>query len=121
MVTLEVSRSNRSVLRVAGDLAERMGADAIGMAFCQPMQIVYYDGLYSGCEIEQDDAEIKKELKASEGEFHDMLGLRARRLEWRASVTYSPLAEDLADNAWAADLVIAAPWRPTQPAPPVAP
>ena len=43
MVSLEVGRSNSSVLRVAGDLAERPRADVIGIAVRQPMQIVYND------------------------------------------------------------------------------
>ena len=106
MVNLEVGRSNRSVLRVAGDLAERTGADVIGIAVCQPMQIVYYDGLYSGCEIEQDEEEIEKEIKVAETEFRDVLEARTRRLEWRSNITCSPLAEDLASHARAADIIV---------------
>jgi nucleotide-binding universal stress UspA family protein len=106
MVNLEVGRSNKSILRVAGDLAERIGAEVLGIAVCQPMQIVYYDGLYSACEIEQDEAEIEKELKVASAEFHDLLEACTRRLEWRANITYAPLAADLARNARAADIII---------------
>ena len=41
-----------------------------------------------------------------EAEFRGMLETRTRRLEWRSNITRSPLAEDLASNARAADVII---------------
>ena len=43
MVNLQLGRSNAALVQVAGDLAERFGAGVIGIAACQPMQIVYGD------------------------------------------------------------------------------
>ena len=48
MVHLELGHSNAGLLQVAGDLAERFHAGVIGIAACQPVQIVYGEGYVSG-------------------------------------------------------------------------
>jgi hypothetical protein len=60
MVQLELGHSNAGLLRITGDLAERFHASVIGIAVCQPMQIVYGDGYFSGEIIEQNYEEIEK-------------------------------------------------------------
>jgi nucleotide-binding universal stress UspA family protein len=106
MVHLELGQSNANLLQVAGDLAQRFSASVIGIAACQPMQMVYGDGYLSGDVIEQDLAEITREMQAVEAEFRRTLQGRAESLHWRSTVDYIPLAEYLAREVRAADLLI---------------
>ena len=106
MVHLELGRSNASLLQIAGDLAERFHASVIGIAACQPMQIVYGDGFISGDIYEQDRQELDKEMKAAEAEFRSALQTRAVTLEWRSTVMFTLLSDYLAREARSADLVI---------------
>ena len=106
MVHLELGRSNAGLLQIAGDLAERFRADVIGIAACQPMQIVYGDGFISGDIYEQDRQEVEKEMKSAEAEFRSALQTRAATLEWRSTVMFTLLSDYLAREARSADLVI---------------
>ena len=106
MVHLELGRSNAGLLQIAGDLAERFRAGVIGIAACQPMQIVYGDGFISGDIYEQDRQELDKEMKAAEAEFRSALQTRAATLEWRSTVMFTLLSDYLAREARSADLVI---------------
>jgi nucleotide-binding universal stress UspA family protein len=106
MVHLELGASNKGLLRIADDLAERFRAKVIGIAAAQPMQMIYNDGYYSADLIELDRAEIEKEIKSAEDEFRTALQSRADKLEWRSTVTFSPLPNYLAHQARAADLII---------------
>jgi nucleotide-binding universal stress UspA family protein len=106
MVHLELGHSNAGLLQVAGDLAERFQAGAIGIAACQPMQIVYGDGYVYGDVIEQDRKEIEKKIKEAKAEFQTALQSRVRTHEWRSAVTFAPLSDYLARNARSADIVI---------------
>lgn len=106
MVHLELGRSNAGLLQIAGDLAERFHASVIGIAACQPMQIVYGDGFISGDIYEQDRQELDKEMKAAEAEFRSALQTRAVTLEWRSTVMFTLLSDYLAREARSADLII---------------
>ena len=106
MVHLELGRSNAGLLQIAGDLAERFHSRVIGIAACQPMQIVYGEGFVSGDIYEQDRQEIGKNMKAAEAEFRSVLQARAEALEWRSTVMFTLLSEYLAREARSADLVI---------------
>ena len=105
MVHLQLGRSNASLLQTAGDVAERFGAGLIGIATCQPMQIVYGDAYVPANLIEQDQQEIDRELAAAEAEFRALQG-RVSRLEWRSKVTVYSLSRYLARQARSADLVV---------------
>ena len=106
MVHLELGASNKGLLQVAGDFAERFQANVIGIAAAQPMQMIYNDGYYSGDLVQLDRTEIEKEIKAAEGEFRSALRGLADKLEWRSTVSFSPLANYLAHQARSADLII---------------
>lgn len=104
MVHMELGHSNAALLRVASDLAERFDAGVIGMAMCQPMQIIYSEGYIPGDLIAQDQEQRDKEIAAAEAEFRD--ALRTRVSGWRSAVTPDPLADHLAREARSADLII---------------
>jgi nucleotide-binding universal stress UspA family protein len=106
MVHLELNGDNEGVLKVAGELAERFDAHVIGIAACQPIQVLVSEGFNAGEAITMDWAEIQKELAAAADQFHAALQGRARSVEWRSMITYGPLADYLADQARSADLII---------------
>ncbi len=106
MVHLELNGDNEGVLKVAGELAERFDAQVIGIAACQPIQVLVSEGFNAGEEITQEWAEIERELATAESQFCAALRGRAKRMEWRSTITYGPLADYIADQARAADLII---------------
>ena len=106
MVNLQLGRSNANLVQVAGDLAERFGSGVIGIAACQPMQIVYGDTYVPTNLIEEDRKQIDRELAAAEAEFRTALQGRISRLEWRSTVTVHSLSRYLARQARSADLLI---------------
>jgi nucleotide-binding universal stress UspA family protein len=106
MVHLEPDRTNAGVLKIAGDLAERFDARVIGIVACKPMQFDYSEGYVPADLIEQDRKQLEKEIKATEGEFRNVLQARIRTLEWRSAVTFGALSEYIAREARSADLVI---------------
>lgn len=106
MVHLELGRPNAALLRIAGDLAERLRASVIGVALCQPMRIIYNDGYMPPNVIEQERREVEDEMKAAETEFRAALEPRLGSVEWRPSVTHTSLSEHLAKECCRADLVI---------------
>jgi len=106
MAHLELGHSNGNLLGVAGDLAQRFDAGMIGIAMCQPMQIIYSEGYVPADIIVQDREQREKEIATAEAEFRDVLQARVRRLEWRSAVTSDPLADYLAREARSADLII---------------
>ncbi len=106
MVHLELGGDNEGVLQIAGDLAERFNADVIGIAACQPIQVLYNEGLGADDVIAQDRAEIAREMKNAEEQFRAALSGRAKTLQWRSSIAYGSLADFIADEARAADLIV---------------
>jgi nucleotide-binding universal stress UspA family protein len=106
MVHLELGRPNAALLRITGDLAERLRVSVLGVAVCQPMRIIYNDGYVPGDIIEQDRKQIDDEIKAAEAEFRSVLAGRAASVEWRSAVIYTSLSEYLATQARCADLVV---------------
>jgi nucleotide-binding universal stress UspA family protein len=106
MVRLELGHSNANLLKIVDNLAERFHADVIGIAACQPIETVYGDNYLAGAFVEQDREEIEKEIKAAEAEFRNALCACAGNLEWRATVTFAPLSESVAQEARGADLLI---------------
>jgi nucleotide-binding universal stress UspA family protein len=106
MVHLELGNPNPALLKITGDLAERLGATVIGIAVCQPMRIIYNDGYVPPEIIERDREQIDEDISAAEAEFHAALDSRAAATEWRSAVTYDSLSEHLATEACCADLVI---------------
>lgn len=106
MVHLELNDDNTGLLEITGALAERFQAGVIGIAACQPMQILYDEGFTAGEVVAQDRAEMAKEIAAAETQFRTALADRANRLEWRSAITYLSLADYIAEQARAADLII---------------
>ncbi len=110
MVHLELERSNDGLFALAADLAARLGAaDLIGIAGCQPIQLIYDETYASGDIMAADREQIDVQLKGAQARFHTALKDKVKHLEWRCNVTPGPLAEFIASEARAADLVITGP------------
>lgn len=106
LVHLELNDDNAGILKIAGDLAERYKARVIGVAACQPLQVLYDAGFAAGDVLAQDRAEISEELALCKARFHDALAGRTESLEWRCTITYDLLADYIAEQARAADLIV---------------
>lgn len=109
MVHLELNGQNEAVLAVAADLAARFDARVIGIAACQPLQLLFVEGATSADLVARDREEIARELAATQAQFHTALQGRVRALQWREAITYAPLCDYLADEARSADLIITGP------------
>ena len=109
MAHLDVGSANDGVLRVAASLAARFKAKIIGIAACQPMPIMYSDGYTSGDMVEMEAAEMVKETAEAEASFRTALQGKVAELEWRSVIGNEQLADYVAREARAADLVITGP------------
>ena len=110
MVHLQVGQPNGAVLLAAAGLAERFGAGVIGVAACQPIQLVYSDGYIAGDVFERDRAEKDREVAEAEAAFRAAFRERSNVpghvLEWRSTITLAPACGWVADQARCADLVV---------------
>ncbi len=106
MVHLDLNADNDGLLKITADLARRFEARVIGIAACQPLPPIYEEGLMTAEIIAQDQAEIEKEFAAAEARFRAALTGRTAGLEWRTTIIYASLADFIAAEARAADLII---------------
>jgi nucleotide-binding universal stress UspA family protein len=109
MVHLDLNASNEGLLQITGDLAERFEANVIGVAACQPLQMVYGDGYMLTDFVEQDRLDVEAEMRGVEDRFRAALHNRAKALDWRSTITVLPCADYIAQQARAADLIIVDP------------
>ena len=103
LVNLEAGRSNKHLLAVAQQVAERFQAEVIGSTACAPIQMLYGDGYAYGDIFEQDSKEIEREIGVAEAEFRAAFG---NALHWRSAVLVTSLSDHLAQEASRADLVL---------------
>ena len=106
MVHLEVGHSNTALLRIARDLAARFHAGVVGIAGCQPMQLLYGGEYLTGDLVQQDRDTITSELKSTETAFRNAFWNHHEGVEWRSCVTFEPLSDYIAREARCADLLI---------------
>jgi nucleotide-binding universal stress UspA family protein len=110
MVHLELEQPNDGLFALTADLAGRLdSAQVTGIAGCQPIQFVYDEPYIAGDIMKVDREQIEAELKKVEQRFREALKGKVKRLEWRSNVTCGPLADYVASEARAADLVITGP------------
>lgn len=109
MVHLELGQSNDRLLAIATDLAQRLKAHIVGIAGCQPVLLDWADAYISAEVLAEDRKEIEKQLVAAEKEFRAAMDGKAVSAEWRSTVTMGSLADYIANQARAADLIITGP------------
>ncbi|GHH26643.1 universal stress protein UspA [Sphingomonas glacialis] len=106
MVHLDAGQPNAGVLAVTAALAERYSASVIGIAACEPVQIGYAEGDFSGALAVAERQVVDDELKTVAAEFHACEAIRGRVLDWRSIPTLEPIAHIVAVEARCADLLI---------------
>ncbi|MDP1965981.1 MAG: universal stress protein [Reyranella sp.] len=111
MVRLAPNVANDALLLFTADLAARLKVTKIiGIAACQPLQVYGSLDTYVPQDlIDRDRAQIESELKAAEGRFRTVLQGKVTDLEWRSTVTYGSLADYIAQQMRAADLLVTMP------------
>jgi len=87
MLHLQLGVSNANILNVAGDLAQRLHASVIGIAACEPMQMVCGGGYISGDIVQQSQAEVVVQMKVVEAEFQSAMSSGVEKSEWRSTIT----------------------------------
>jgi nucleotide-binding universal stress UspA family protein len=105
MVGLALDRPNDACLRVAGDLAERFGAQIIGVAASDIRPPMYFaDGDFAQKLLDEEAAAIERRLSELEAEFRAAVERRATALEWRSARSFP--APYLLHQARAADILV---------------
>ncbi|CCE04684.1 conserved hypothetical protein [Bradyrhizobium sp. STM 3843] len=105
MVSLALDQPNAARLQVAGDLAERFGAEVIGAAAGQFSPPLYFTtGEQAQDLIWQGEAAVQRRLGELEADFRDAVTARARAVSWRSALDF-PTRYVLA-QARAADILV---------------
>lgn len=105
MASLALDQSNKACLQVAGELAQRFGAAAIGVAAAAFAPPLYFaSGEQAQQWIGQGEAAIRQKLAALEAEFRAAVAGRAAAVDWRAALDF-PVRHALA-QARAADIIV---------------
>jgi nucleotide-binding universal stress UspA family protein len=107
---LELESANEAVLAVSANLADMTHAEVIGIAACQP--IPYYTEMPTAEVLELDRTEITRELAAAESQFRAALMGHAKEVSFRCEVGFSGIADYIASQARAADLIVTGPATP---------
>jgi nucleotide-binding universal stress UspA family protein len=86
MVGLALDRPNDACLRVAGDIAERFGAQVIGVAASDLRPPMYFaDGNFAQKLLDEEATAIQRRLSELEAEFRASVERRASAVEWRSA------------------------------------
>ncbi len=106
MVHLQIGQLNSGVLKMARHLAESHGANVIGIAAQQPLEMAYGDGIVPQEMYEESRAQTARLLKDVEAGFRSALQGMPEPLEWRSSTPFDLLADYVAGEARSADLIL---------------
>lgn len=108
MLHLDLGIPNQSLLAITAHLAEHFHASVTGICACQPLPIAYGETYVSGDIVVADRNEIRRESVAAEAEFRAALLSHAKDLSWLTMTGAGSLADYVAIQARAADLIITA-------------
>lgn len=103
---LDPCHSNAAVLKTVEALAAQFDARVIGIAACQPIQIIGSDGYVAGEAMVACRDESEKEMSEAEATFRASFSSSRRPVEWRSAITDLSLSDYIAKEARSADLVI---------------
>src|SRR5690242_14275352 len=108
MVHLDLGKANDGLLAITANLAGKFKAHVIGVASCQPMRLDWQDA-YITAELAEDRKEIERQMNAAEQELRAALDGKVESVEWRSTVVPGSLADYVASQARATDLIITGP------------
>ncbi|GAA5165083.1 universal stress protein [Viridibacterium curvum] len=106
MVNLQLGQRYDGLLHVAAGIADHFDAGVIGFTASQPAPGYRGEELAFGDIVARDVAQLKAEMVRMEVIFRTALADRAGKVSWRSALTSSPIAEVLAHESRAADLLI---------------
>jgi nucleotide-binding universal stress UspA family protein len=107
---MDLENSNDAVLTVSAGLADVLHADVIGVTAGQPVPC--FTEMPAAEVIELDRAEMNREIGAAESSFRSAMMGHARQISFRSDISYGDLADFIATEARAADLIVTAPALP---------
>lgn len=108
MVHLELDADRGPLLAVAGELAERLDADVVGIVACQLVPLVVGHGMVPVQVFESDRTEIETQMGQAEQAFRAALAKRADRVHWLGLLTGGPPTDAIVEQMRGADLLITA-------------
>ena len=106
MAHLDACQTNAAVLEVTERLAAQFDAKVIGIAACQPVQIVGSDGYVAGEAMVACRDESEREMREAEATFRASFASSGRPVEWRAAVTNLALSDFISRQARSVDLAV---------------
>jgi nucleotide-binding universal stress UspA family protein len=105
MVSLALDRSNEACLEITGQLVERFGACAIGIAAGEFSPPLYFTaGEQAQKVIDQGQAAVKNRVTEIEAQFRAAMRNRAKAVEWRCAEDFP--ARFVVQQARAADIIV---------------
>ena len=105
MVNLALDRSNDACLEIAGQLAKRFNASAIGIAAGEFSPPLYFTaGEQAQQVIDRGQAAIRRRIAEVEAQFRSAMQNRAAAVEWRCAEDFP--ARFIIQQARAADIIV---------------
>lgn len=107
MAALSPGRDCQGVAGAAVALARRSDALLLARAYCRPIHCICGDYSVPAALFQEDRRQIERHLKASEAEFLAIATKHGHAGDWQGESSTEPLADRLACEAAAADIVVA--------------
>ena len=105
MVSIVLDRSNEARLQITGQLAERFGAQVIGITAAEFSSPLYFtDGEQAQEVLDQGRAAIRNRLAEAEAQFRAAMQCRASAVEWRCAEEFP--GRFIVQQARAADIIV---------------
>lgn len=107
MVSVVPGRDNAGIVATAMEIARSFGATLRGRAACRPIHSVCRDYTIPAGLFEEDRKQIQKHLRESEDTYRKAVAGYSGPIDWKGDSCMESLAEHLAEEAAAADIVVA--------------
>lgn len=107
LVSLPPGRANGRLMAASVDLAKRFDAVLLGRAACRPIHCLCHDYPVPAGLFEEDRRQREKHLREAEADFRTATASLRQPVDWSGRSCLEPLADHLAAESAAADLIIA--------------
>jgi nucleotide-binding universal stress UspA family protein len=106
LVSLPPGRANGRLLAASVNLAKRFDTVLLGRAACRPIHCLCYDYPVPAGLFEEDRRQRERHLVAAEADFRTATAGLEQPVDWSGRSCLEPLADHLAGEAAAADLIV---------------
>jgi nucleotide-binding universal stress UspA family protein len=107
LVSLPPGRANGRLMAASVDLAKRFDAVLLGRAACRPIHCLCHDYPVPAGLFEEDRRQRERHLLEAEADFRTATASLRQPVDWSGRSCLEPLADHLAAESAAADLIIA--------------